>query len=91
MTFANVMLAALPAAGLAYGFVLLKRDIQFYRRYGFDYSKNSGVPDFWVRLGPWRHVLTPQQRFRFGYPLFLSLCVALIVLFMFVKFGKQDW
>jgi hypothetical protein len=85
----NVILAAVPFAGLVYLAVLLSKDIRFYRGNNFDFSKNSGVPDFWIRLGPAKYVLTPDQRFKFGYPIFSLILVGLIALLLFAKVGPK--
>jgi hypothetical protein len=86
LNFGNYSLAALPFAALVYLGMLFNRDLNFYKANGQDYSKNSGVPEFWLRLGSWRYVLSPQQRFRFGYPVFGFLLVGLSILFLLVKF-----
>jgi hypothetical protein len=90
VNLANFFLAAIPCAGLIYIGMLLRKDIRFYKNNGYDYSKNSGVPDFWVRLGTLKYVLTPVQRFKFGYPALSLVLIGLGVLFLFAKIGTKS-
>jgi hypothetical protein len=89
MSLENMLLAAIPISGLIYICVLLQKDIRFYKNNDFDYSKISGVPDFWFRLGPLKYVLTPKQRFTIGYPVFFIVLIGLVVLILIAKIGAK--
>ena len=85
MTVFNLVFAAIPLAGLIYLSVLYRRDMSFYKSNNFDYSKSSGVPDFWIRMGPKKIVLSPKQRLWFGYPVFALILIGLMILFLVAK------
>jgi hypothetical protein len=85
MSLFNYALAAIPIVGLVYLFLSCWKDLLFYKNNHFDYSKKSGVPEFWVRLGPRKFVLSPKQRLLLGYPVFSMILIALMVLFFIAK------
>jgi hypothetical protein len=86
MTTGNFVLICFPLAVSIYaGFIFLK-DFNFYKKNNFDFTKESGVPDFWVNVAWYRFVLTPKQRFMYGYPAFAILLIGLTMLFSIVKF-----
>ena len=58
-------------AGFLYVLIQIFRELLFYWRNDWDYSRDSGVPPSWVRIGPYKRTLSKKTSMFIGNPILL--------------------